>query len=38
MTTAPEQRILPEISEEVRELKGRIARFVTEKLIPSRRR
>jgi acyl-CoA dehydrogenase len=34
MTTAPEQRILPGISEEVRELKGRIARFVTEKLHP----
>ena len=34
MTTAPEQRILPEIPEEVRELKGRIARFVTEKLHP----
>jgi acyl-CoA dehydrogenase len=34
MTTAPEQRVLPEIPEEVRELKGRIARFVTEKLHP----
>src|ERR671913_2611541 len=34
MTTEPEQRVLPEIPKEVRELKGRIARFVTEKLHP----
>src|ERR671921_1350834 len=34
MTTAPEQRISPQIPEDVKELKGRIARFVTEKLHP----
>ena len=34
MTTAPEQHILPEIPEEVRELKARIAAFVREELHP----
>ncbi len=34
MATAPEQRISPEIPEEVRELKARIAAFVREELHP----
>jgi len=34
MTTRPEERFLPEIPEDVRELKGRISRFVREKLHP----
>src|ERR671912_1347478 len=34
MTTEPEQRVLPEIPEAVRELKGRIANFVGEDLHP----